>query len=62
MIHQIKFTSVKKINDPYTKKLDHYKVVVGDRIFHVPISEGNTTYAEIKRQVDADELTIEDAD
>ena len=28
----------------------------------VPIDEGNTHYAEIKRQVDAGELTIEDAD
>jgi hypothetical protein len=28
----------------------------------VPIDELNTDYAEIKRQVDAGELTIEDAD
>jgi hypothetical protein len=28
----------------------------------VPIDEANTHYAEIKRQVDAGELTIEDAD
>ena len=28
----------------------------------VPIDEDNTDYAEIKRQVDAGELTIEDAD
>jgi|5_EtaG_2_1085323.scaffolds.fasta_scaffold10672_4 6-pyruvoyl-tetrahydropterin synthase len=58
----IDFKSVKKVNDPYTKKLDHYKVVVGNKIFNVPISEGNTDYAEIKQQVDAGELTIEDAD
>jgi len=29
---------------------------------YVPIDEGNTHYAEIKRQVDAGELTIEEAD
>ena len=29
---------------------------------YVPIDEANTHYAEIKRQVDAGELTIEDAD
>ncbi len=29
---------------------------------YVPIDEANTDYAEIKRQVDAGELTIEDAD
>jgi hypothetical protein len=28
----------------------------------VPIDEGNREYIEIKRQVDAGELTIEDAD
>tara|TARA_R100001510_G_C7517954_1_gene114688 strand:+ start:433 stop:621 length:189 start_codon:yes stop_codon:yes gene_type:complete len=28
----------------------------------VPIDEANTDYAEIKRKVDAGELTIEDAD
>jgi len=28
----------------------------------VPLDEGNRHYAEIKRQVDAGELTIEDAD
>ena len=28
----------------------------------VPLSEDNRHYAEIKRQVDANELTIEDAD
>ena len=28
----------------------------------VPIDEGNKEYIEIKRQVDAGELTIEDAD
>ena len=29
---------------------------------YVPLDEANTDYAEIKRQVDAGELTIEDAD
>ena len=28
----------------------------------VPLDEGNTHYAEIKRRVDAGELTIEEAD
>ena len=30
--------------------------------FHVPLDLANTDYAEIKRQVDAGELTIEEAD
>ena len=29
---------------------------------YVPLDEANTDYIEIKRQVDAGELTIEDAD
>ena len=62
MIFKIKFTSVKKIIDPYTGKLDNYQVVIDGITSHVPISENNRHYAEIKRQVDAGELTIEDAD
>ena len=34
----------------------------GDKVFHVPLDEGNTHYKEILRQVDAGELTIEEAD
>ena len=30
--------------------------------YFVPLDEGNRHYAEIKRQVDAGELTIEEAD
>ena len=62
MIDEINFTSVKKVNDPKTGKLDNYRVVIDGITSNVPISEGNTHYAEIKRQVDAGELTIEDAD
>ncbi len=38
-------------------------VLVGNpNPFHVPLDLSNRHYAEIKRQVDAGELTIEDAD
>jgi len=62
MFNKIKFTSVKKVNDPQTGKLDNYRVVIDGITSSVPISEANRHYAEIKRQVDAGELTIEDAD
>tara|TARA_R110001592_G_scaffold331255_1_gene614005 strand:- start:346 stop:534 length:189 start_codon:yes stop_codon:yes gene_type:complete len=62
MIDEINFTSVKKVNDPKTGKLDNYRVVIDGITSNVPISEGNAHYVEIKRQVDAGELTIEDAD
>ena len=35
---------------------------IGDRFCSVPINEENTDYQEIKKQVDAGTLTIEDAD
>ena len=38
------------------------KIVVGDRIYYVPPSEGNSDYAEILEQVKAGTLTIKDAD
>ena len=38
-----------------------YAIIDGNH-FSVPLDEANRHYAEIKRQVDAGELTIEDAD
>jgi hypothetical protein len=50
----------------YGKKQDDknscIKATIDGVEMFVPIDEGNTHYAEIKRQVDAGELTIEDAD
>ena len=38
------------------------KIVVGDRIYYVPPSEGNSDYKEIMKQVKEGTLTIKDAD
>lgn len=38
------------------------KCVIDGLTMSVPLDENNRHYAEIKRQVDAGELTIEDAD
>ena len=38
------------------------KATVDGKLSFVPISNGNTTYAEIMRQVTAGTLTIQDAD
>jgi hypothetical protein len=38
------------------------RIVVDGITMHVPLEVGNRHYAEIMRQVDAGELTIEDAD
>ena len=34
----------------------------GDKVFYVPLSQDNTHYNEIMQQVEAGELTIEEAD
>ena len=34
----------------------------GDKVFDVPLNEDNTHYNEIMKQVDAGELTIQEAD
>ena len=60
----------KKLNIQSVKymKMDGVKVgvkmvLVGNpNPFHVPLDLANTDYEEIKRQVDAGELTIEEAD
>ena len=36
--------------------------LIGDKVFYVPLSQDNTHYNEIMRQVEAKELTIEEAD
>ncbi len=41
---------------------DNIRVEIDGITSNVPIDENNRHYVEIKRQVDAGELTIEDAD
>ena len=53
-------------NAQYVADMDGNKTIIvatidGDELF-VPLSQGNRHYAEIMRQVEAGELTIEDAD
>tara|TARA_A100001391_G_scaffold151354_1_gene108930 strand:- start:195 stop:383 length:189 start_codon:yes stop_codon:yes gene_type:complete len=62
MIEKINITSAKYVKDSTGQDLQSLKVVIDGQKLSVPIDEANTHYAEIKRQVDAGELTIEDAD
>ena len=57
----LKITSA-KYGKGQDDKISCIKVTIDDVEMFVPIDEGNTHYVEIKRQVDAGELTIEDAD
>ena len=60
----------KKLNIQSVKYMEMDGVKVGVKMllvgnpnpFHVPLDLANTDYDEIKRQVDAGELTIEEAD
>ena len=61
MNRNIKFDKVKKIADQAGNTI-MYDATIDGKSYSVPIDESNRHYAEIKRQVDAGELTIEDAD
>ena len=54
-------TSAKYHNDIDGNQIGIYATVNGVQMF-VPLNPNNTHYAEIQRQVEAGDLTIEDAD
>ena len=63
MIDKLNITSAKYVKDATdTSKISSITATIDNKTWSVPISLENTYYAEIKRQVDAGELTIEDAD
>lgn len=49
-------------NSPTTGELTSIKATIDGTEMFVPLDPANTHYAEIMRQVDAGELTIEEAD
>ena len=55
-------TLAKWCKDTVTDENVSIKIIANGVVMHVPISVGNTDYAEIMRQVNAGELTIADAD
>ena len=61
MDNTITFDKVKKVED-HNNKLEYYICTINEKDYSVPLDLANRHYAEIKRQVDAGELTIEDAD
>ena len=62
-MEQINITSVQYIDDPETAGTrDNIKAVVDGTTVFVPLDPANRHYAEIMRQVEAGELTIQDAD
>ena len=55
-------TSAKYIKHPKEDRNISIWATIDEQKMGVPLSEDNRHYIEIKRQVDAGELTIEDAD
>ena len=55
-------TNSKYLSDPVTNEITSIEATIGDKIWSVPIDPANRHYAEIMRQVEAGELTIEPAD
>ena len=59
----LNITSAQYIDDPETAGTrDNIKAVIDGTTVFVPLDPANRHYAEIMRQVDAGELTIQDAD
>ena len=56
------FTFVKYQKDSITGENVSLEVILDEQEIYVPIAEGNRHYDEIMRQVEAGELTIEEAD
>ena len=56
-------TKVKEQKDPTINEVVSYEMTLANgAVMYVPLAPDNTDYAEIMRQVDAGELTIEPAD
>ena len=56
---------IEKVKKAYKKDgstVVHYQAKIDGVWYSVPLNEDNRHYVEIKRQVDAGKLTIEDAD
>ena len=63
MLEQRTYTECKYLKDPIvTDRNDAIHCKVNGVVTTVPLDLENQDYAEIKRQVDAGELTIEEAD
>ena len=57
------FKKVKKTITPDVDQANTLFVITeDDQEWYVPIADGNTMYDEIKKQSDAGEITIEEAD
>jgi len=62
MIDKMNITSAKYLKDGISDENSSIKATIEGQELFVPLAEGNRHYDEIMRQVEAGELTIEEAD
>ena len=58
----MEITSAQFVKNPEIKENSGIKIVVNNVVYFVPLDPANSDYAEIMRQVEAGELTIEEAE
>ena len=62
MLNELEIKSVKYYTDlDGETNIGIIMTLIDDTVFYVPLSQDNTHYNEIMRQVEAGELTIEEA-
>tara|TARA_R100000278_G_C5467008_1_gene163042 strand:+ start:283 stop:474 length:192 start_codon:yes stop_codon:yes gene_type:complete len=62
MLNELEIKSVKYYTDlDGETNIGIIMILIDDTVFYVPLSQDNTHYNEIMRQVESGELTIEEA-
>ena len=61
-MNEITITAAQYVINEFTNENDHIKATIDGIEMSVPLDPANSHYAEIMRQVEAGELTIQDAD
>ena len=61
-MNTMNITSAQYVNDSFTGQPSSIKATIDGTEWSVPLASGNRHYDEIMRQVEAGELTIQEAD
>ena len=61
-MESMNITSAKYKLNPMTNEISGVRAIIDEVTMNVPLDPANRHYAEIMRQVEAGELTIQDAD
>jgi len=61
-MEQMNITLAQYFNDQYSNEIANIQATIDGITMSVPLDPANRHYAEIMRQVEAGELTIQDAD